>query len=249
MISSLNAELKKLLTVRSTYLIVLIALLIAALFAGYGDGFKADLGRLQSPGYLVSESSNAVLFDGIILALAGLLLLAHEYRYNTILYTITSSNSRIKTLLAKTVVVSMYALVVTAVLTFFSPLCAIVGTHLAHKDMAAQIYPAWTVLGKCLFVGWGYAMFGFILTAIIRSQVGSIVTFLLIPLIGEHIIGAIFSSSIKYLPFTSLQSVVDTEMPKVSSSISLTHNVVTSCVYVGVGLLVSFILFARRDAN
>src|SRR5580700_1947831 len=110
MISSLKAEFRKLLTVRSTYFIVLIVLAIVALFAGLGDGFKASAQDLSKPGVLAGQSANGILFVGVILALVGLLLLAHEYRYNTILYTITSSNSRAKSLLAKIIAVTVFAM-------------------------------------------------------------------------------------------------------------------------------------------
>ena len=251
MIAALKSEFRKLLTVRSTYFIVLITLGIVALFAGFGNGYQADPQHLSNPGLLVSESANGILFVGIILALVGLLLLAHEYRYNTILYTITSSNSRAKSLLAKIIAVTVFAVIASVMVTFFSPLCTIIGTHLAGKHMVAQTFPVWHVLWQCLCVGLGYAMYAFIITAIVRSQVGAIVTFLLVPLIGEHIIMAIFSSSYKYLPFNNLQAVVNSDLLRgeATSKISTAHSVATAGIYIVVGLVVSFILFARRDAN
>src|SRR5579863_2328529 len=111
MISAIKAEFLKLLTVRSTYFIVLISFAIVALVAGYGNGYRIDSFRLHNPGILANESGNSIIFVGAILALAGLLLLAHEYRYNTILYTLTSSNNRAKSLAAKIVVVSVFAVI------------------------------------------------------------------------------------------------------------------------------------------
>lgn len=250
MMSALKAEFQKLLTVRSTYFTVLIALVIVALFAGFGDGYRATAQNLHNPTILATESANAILFAGIIVAIVGLLLLANEYRYNTILYTLTSSNNRAKSLLAKVVAVTVFAIIVSAILALFSPLCAIIGTHLAGKHFVPQTFHIWHVLWQCIFVGWGYAMYAFILAAIIRSQVGSIVTFLLVPLIGEHIIMSIFKSSGNYLPFNNLQSVVNSLLLKGNATpISTPHAVTVACIYIAAGLFASFILFARRDAT
>jgi ABC-type transport system involved in multi-copper enzyme maturation permease subunit len=86
-----------------------------------------------------------------------------------------------------------------------------------------------------------------VLVAIIRSQVGSIVAFLLIPLIGENILANVFRGIAKYLPFMSLQGVTPTGPTQVIAS--LHHNVYVSLTYIVVGLLVSSVLFLRRDAN
>jgi ABC-type transport system involved in multi-copper enzyme maturation permease subunit len=247
MIDAIKSELRKLFTVRSTYFIILMCLVIIALFAGYGDGFKIAKTSLHDPNWLVHESYSAITFAGLIAAFAGLLMFGHEYRYTSIMYTLTSSNSRLKSLVAKVLVVSKFALVMSIVFTFFAPLCAIVGIHLAGYSLTPQNFDVWQVLWRCMFVGWGYAMYAFVLVAIIRSQIGAIVAFLLVPLIGENIIGGIFKSTAKYLPFSSLQAVVPV-MPAPGTA-SLQHNIVVSLSYIAAGLVVSAVLFARRDAN
>lgn len=249
MISALKAEFLKLLTVRSTYYTVLAALAIVALFAGFGNGYRIDTQNLHNPGILANETANAIVFGGIILAIVGILLVAYEYRYNTILYTITSSNSRAKSLLAKVIAVTVFAVVVSVIVVFFTPLSTTAGVELAGKHMVSQHFPIWHVLWQCVFVGWGYAMYAFILTAIIRSQVGSIVTFLLVPLIGEHIIMSIFKSGGNYLPFNNLQSVVNSLLQGGATPLSTAHGIVVASIYIVVGLLASLILFVRRDAN
>lgn len=247
MISALKSELRKLLTVRSTYVIVLISLILVALFAGFGDGFRANPGSLHLPGLLMSESANAIMFVGLILAFAGLLLLGHEYRYNTIMYTLTSSNRRLKVLLAKLLVISLFAVVTSLAVAFFSPLCTIIGAHLHGYHIVPQHFDYWSVIWRCAFVGWGYAVYAFILIAIMRSQVGSIVTFLLIPLIGENILGHIFKNAQQYFPFTSLQSVASST--HLGDRVASPHAVTVSLAYIVVGLIVSAVLFSRRDAN
>jgi ABC-type transport system involved in multi-copper enzyme maturation permease subunit len=247
MINGIRAELRKLLTVRSTYVILLISLAIITLFAGYGDGFRAKPQDLVNPLWLQHESFSAIIFAGLITALTGLLLFGHEYRYNGIMYTLTSSNSRLKSLAAKASVITLYAVFTSVLYAFFSPLATKVGVNLAGHVLGPQTFDAWSVIWRSVVVGWGYAMFAFILVAIIRSQVGSIVAFLMIPLIGENILAGVFNKTVGYLPFMSLQSITPPDFSPQSHS--LHHYVYISLAYIIGGLLVSAVLFRRRDAN
>jgi ABC-type transport system involved in multi-copper enzyme maturation permease subunit len=177
MMNSIRSEFRKLLTVRSTYFILLISLAVIALFAGYGDGFRAGKEAFKNPLWLQHEAFSAVVFAGLITAIVSLLLFGHEYRYNGIMYTLTNSNNRLKSLFAKAIAISVFAVIASLVYALWSPLCTLVGMHFAHHTLIAQTFDFWEVLWRCAFVGWGYAMFAFIFVAIIRSQVGSIVAF------------------------------------------------------------------------
>jgi ABC-type transport system involved in multi-copper enzyme maturation permease subunit len=247
MLASLKSEFRKLFTVRSTYFIGIASLLIVALFAGFGDGFRGSAASLHRPDLLMSESFNAIVFAGLILAFAGLLLVGHEYRYTTIMYTLTNNNRRLKVLLSKFLTVSSFALLSGLLLAFFSPLCTIIGAHLHGNHLGAQHFDYWSVIWRCAFVSWGYAMYAFILIFIMRNQVGSIVTFLLIPLIGESIIGHIFTKSTQYLPFGMLQAVAAPHT--LGNHTTSAHAVTVSLTYVAAGLLVGAVLFLKRDAN
>jgi ABC-2 type transport system permease protein len=247
MTSSLKAEFRKLLSVRSTYFIVVATLLTVALFAGFITGFKGDAKSLTSPGLLADQSNSAIVFVGFILAFAGLLLAGHEYRYNTVFYTLTSINRRYKVLLAKFLVITIFTAVVGLVVVFFSPLCAIVGAHLAGKHIGPQTFQFWTIIWHCLFCAWAYAMYALILIMILRNQVGAIVTFLLLPLIGENILMLLLKHNSKYLPFTAAQSVVDPT--SLGNHTTSGQAALTVLVYVVVGLIISTVLFVRRDAN
>lgn len=247
MIPALKSEFRKLLTVRSTYFIVIIALLITAFFAGYIEGFRNANNNLMSPGVLESESTSAIVFVGLILAFAGLLLAGHEYRYNTIVYTLTSANRRSKVFAAKVIAVSAFALLTALAITFFSPLMTIIGAKLAGNTIGPQDFHVWSVLWKCLFTGWGYAMYAFIILMILRNQVGAIVTFLLLPLIGENILMLLLKDNSHYLPFTGLQAVA--APTSLGNSASSTEQALVVLVYVVVGLIISAVLFVRRDAN
>lgn len=248
MIPAIKSEFRKLFTVRSTYGIIIISLLIIGLFAGYGDGFRATAASLQDPGHLASESTSAIVFAGLIFAFAGLLLAGNEYRFNTIFYTMTSVNRRLKILGAKFVAISVFALLTSALAIFLSPLLTIIGVHLAGKELGPQTFDVWHLLWTCLFCGWGYAMYAFVLLLILRNQIGAIVTFLLIPLIGENILtAALLHNNSIYLPFTALQSVASPT--GLGNHTTSSHELVVGLVYVAVGLAVSSVLFLKRDAN
>lgn len=247
MLDGLKSEFRKLFTVRSTYAIFAASLLLVALFAGFGDGFRGTAASLQRPDVLTSESASAIVFVGLILAFAGLLLVGHEYRYTTIMYTLTANNRRVKVLLSKFLTVSAFAVATSLIVAAFSPLCTIIGAHLHGNHLGPQQFDYWSVLWRSAFVGWGYAMYAFILILILRNQVGSIVTFLLIPLIGENIISHIFTNSGQYMPFTMLQAVAVPQ--RLGNNTTTAHAAIVSLVYVGVGLLVSIVLFLKRDAN
>lgn len=248
MIPALKSEFRKLLTVRSTYFIVGISLLIVAFFAGLIDGFNNNQMALQkNPMLLANDSASAVTFVGLILAFAGLLLMGHEYRYNTIMYSLTATNRRTKVLVAKVITVSVFAIVTSLFVTFFSPLCTIVGAALHGHHIGPQTYDLWSVVWRCVFCGWGYAMFAFLLVAIMRNQIGAIVTFLLIPLVGENILFLLVKEAhSKFLPFFALRGVTDPSTVHGASSGYLAGVVL---IYVAIGLLVGFVLFSRRDAN
>lgn len=247
MFATLKSELRKLLSVRSTYFIVLISLAIVVFFAGFVEGFHNLPEALKNPHLLESESTNAIVFVGFILAFAGLLLVGHEYRYNTIMYTLTAANRRSKVLVSKFLVISVFALLTALVVTFFAPLMTIVGAALAHHTIAPQQYDVWSVLWRCLFTGWGYSIYAFILIVILRSQVGAIVTYLLLPLIGENILGLLLKHNVVYLPFTALES-VSTPMSLGNTTTSGREALVV-LTYIAVGLVVGAVLFIRRDAN
>jgi len=247
MFAAIKSELRKLLTVRSTYFIVGLSLLIVMFFAGFIEGFRGMGGALtMNPKLLESESTNAIVFVGFLTAFVGLLLAGHEYRYNTIMYSLTITNRRYKVLLAKFVAITLFAVAVSLFVVFFSPLCTIAGAALAGKEIGPQQFDVWSVVWRCVFVGWGYAMYAFILLMIVRNQIGAIITFLLLPLMGEGILSLLLKGNAKNLPFMSLQSVVGQSG---GGAVSVTHQALVVLAYVVVGLAVSFVLFQKRDAN
>jgi hypothetical protein len=70
---------------------------------------------------------------------------------------------------------------------------------------------------------------------------------LLVPLIGENILMQLFKNIGKNLPFTALQSVA--QPTALGNHTTSAHSVMVVLIYVVAGLLVSTVLFVKRDAN
>lgn len=243
---ALKAEVRKLFTVRSTYILIGISLVMIMLLAGYVDGVRTATGNLTNPELLMSESRSAVALVGLLMAIAGMLLVGHEYRYNTIMYTLTSANKRLKPLASKVIVITVFSVLMGLFITFFSPFCTIIGLKLGGHHLVAQHFYFVSIIWRCVFCVWGYAMYGLILATLIRSQIGAIVTYLLIPIIAENILGALLKEHVRFLPFTGLQSVVS---PGIVHGATSGAGAVVASTYIVVGFAVSAFLFVRRDAN
>lgn len=243
MIAALKAEFLKLFTVRSTYVIIAFVMLMILFFAGYIEGSHADSKVFQNPYLLSSEVTNALGFTVVFCAIIAILLFSHEYRYNTIMHTLTS-NSRSKVLMAKILVMTGFAAVFALVMGTFSPLMAYLGNHLAGHQLVAQTIPISDLLWRGLFFTWGYAMIGLLLVALTRNQIFSIVALILFPTTVEGIAQLLLKKNVVYLPFTALGHVMED-----SPDITHTKAALVFLTYLIIGWIVAWILFLRRDAN
>ncbi|MGH7156686.1 MAG: ABC transporter permease [Candidatus Saccharimonadales bacterium] len=247
MISALKAEFKKLLTVRSTYYISFIVLIFVIFIAFYVTGWRLNPSELRDPTQLagdVTGALNVTVFGAIV----AILLMTHEYRYNTITYTLTSSNSRSKVLWAKFIVVSVYALIFAAVVALLSPIMTSLGVHAAGHTLAPQVLHYSNLAWRSLFYGWGYGMAGLLLAVLLRNQVASIVGLFVIHGVVEQLLSLLLKHNTVYLPFTSLEQVIGNSDPRIGS-ISPARGALVFTVYVVVGWAVAWYLFLHRDAT
>jgi len=248
MIAALKAEFRKVWTVRSTYLILAFVLLVAVFFGFYVSGWKIDVGALHDPGTLALDVTSAISAVSVLASLVGVLLITHEYRYNTIIYTLTASNSRSKVLLAKILVVSAFAAVFALVLSVLSPLLSVAGVHAHHLKLVPQTFHYGSLLWRSLFYSWGYAMAGLIIALLIRSQVGAIVVLFIAPSTVESLLGLILKKNVVYLPFSALSTVIGQGM-NFNTTISAQRGALVFAGYLVVSGGLAWILFLRRDAN
>lgn len=254
MMTSLKSELRKLFTVRATYALSGFVFAMVIFFAFYIEGFRVTPEALADPGRLASETISAITVVAGLFAFVGLLLMTHEYRYNTIMYTLTASKSRTRTLLAKIIVVSFYALLMSVIVGVASPVLTYFGVQLKGHEFVHQVIPVGDLLWRTLFYGWGYSMIALILATIIRSQVGAIVTVFLAPITLEPLLSLLLKSNTVYLPFSALSQVIASSNPDQQNGFNVGHlspskGALVFGIYLIIGWIVAWILFLKRDAN
>ena len=246
---TLKAEFKKLLTVRSTYVITALVTAFVIFIAFYVIGWRLTAVDLHNPGQLASDVTGALnitLFGAIV----AVLLVTHEYRYNTIMHTLTASNSRSKVLLSKFIVVSLYSLFLAVLIGVLSPIMTYLGVHAHGHTLVPQTLHVWNLAWRSLFYGWGYGMAGLLLALLSRNQVASIAALFVIPDLAEQLLSLLLKHNTVYLPFSSLRQVIDAHSDRtdISSNLSPGKAAGVYCIYLAVGGLVAWYLFIHRDA-
>jgi len=246
--NALRAELRKLFTVRSTYYIFGFCVVLLVFFGFYVSGWRIEKIDLLNPGYLSNQVSSAVSTISVFVALIAVLLVTHEYRYNTIMYTLTASNSRSKVLIAKILVITGLSVVFTIFFGLLSPIAASLGIHAHHLKLVHQTFSYGNLLWRVLFYGWGYAMAGLLLAVLIRNQVGAIITLFIAPGVVEGLLSLLLKNNTVYLPFSALSTVIGQGM-NYHNTITPLHALYVFCTYLIVGWIVAWVLFEKRDAN
>src|SRR5690606_34804173 len=123
--------------------------------------------------------TGAVGAVSLVLALIGVLMITHEYRFNTIMHTLSASNSRAKTFAAKVIIAVSVSIVLTLFFAVLSPLAARLGLAIGGHDLVPQTFYFQDIWWRSLLYGAGYMLSGLLLGLLFRSQVGAIVTLLL----------------------------------------------------------------------
>lgn len=250
--NTLKSEFRKLLTVRSTYWMTAIAVVLLSLLAGYGEGYKnaAQLHAYTFSNSLLNLASTVVVFAVVV----AILLMAHEYRYNTITYTLVNSNSRTKVLLSKIFVVLSYSIALTALVVFavFGSIALgaqLAGTPLPHQEINYGLF----LLKSCFFVA-ATALAGLLFAVLIRNLVAAIAAYFILPNIIELVGNLILKENSVYLPFTALNEVIITVppdtmgLPFTFGNLSPLEGALIFLAYLIPGWLIAWYLFLRRDA-
>lgn len=247
MFAALKSEFRKILSLRSTYIILIFSFAMELLFAFYLTGWHTNTEALMNPGFLSNQVVSAVNALGLFAAIVAILLVTHEYRYNTIVYTLTANKSRTRVLIAKFIAVSCFAIVFTTVFALLSPLLSMLAVNIRGLELGSQDIHIWSLAWRTLLAGWGYILLAFLLAIIIRVQVGAIVALFLIPATVEPLLGIILKQNQVYLPFSSLNILLDVQAQ--ANHIPYTRAALALCVYLVVGSIVAWVLFTKRDAN
>lgn len=249
MIPALKSEFRKLFTIRSTYILIIFSLLLTVLFAFWFEGYKGNTGSPAStlqPTALKEIFTNSgglgVLFASII----AILFMAHEYRYNMITYTLTANANRTKVFLTKFGTIAVFGALYGLLIVGVALLSYMAGLALRGADLPAQQFELLPQLAHVAYYYLGYALIGIIFATLTRSVVAAIATIFLLSATIEPILNLWLKENSKYLPITAIDSTMGTSI--LQNGLTPGVAVVVSAAYIAFGVVVSWLLFLRRDA-
>ena len=216
MTDALRYEWMRIRTLRSTYWLIGLGILVTAVIA-----FIVALVTRNEPRDAQIEA--AVLLGGgdfatfipIFMAIIGVMATGHEYRYGLIQPTLTALPQRSRLLTAKLVVVGLVTIAVVAVSLIINTVIGLVfwGTMPEiTEDPLNQVIPGYFVMVLL------YAVLGIALAQLFRGVPSAIVVLLVTPLVVEQLImGLSFIPAldwlvpvVKFLPFMAGQRLIAT---------------------------------------
>jgi len=260
MMAALKAEFRKLLTVRSTYVIALVAFALLAFVSVYVEGYKNGItttlqgGSLFLAGSIVQHSSLLSIFGAIV----ALLLATHEYRYNIIMYTLTLARRRSGVLVAKIVAVATYVLVLSLAGGLVGLAGMLIGLHFSGYSLPPQDISLLTYLAKMLVYCEGWGLAGLLLGVLLRNQVAALAVLFIVPGTVEGLLGLLLKEHSVYLPFSALSQVISPPVlqgavPRMAEPAQITLSPIAGALvfaaYLVVAWAIAWFLFLRRDAN
>lgn len=249
MLATIKSEIRKLFTVRSTYFLMAIALALTILFAFYFEGYKGNTGSAASmlaPTALQEIVGNGAGLGVMFIAIIAILFMAHEYRYNTIAYTLTLNTRRTKVLISKMLVITGFAIVFGLIAAGVALGGYMLGLSLRDAVLPAQEFDAIVQIGRVAFYYAGYAILGILIACIVRSLVAAVATLLLYSAVVEPLLSLLLRDNAKYLPVTVLDSTVGAAM--IPNMLSANAAMLFAAAYLVGGLIITWILFVKRDA-
>lgn len=254
--NELRAEFKRLITIRSSYIITLLAVAFVILF-DFLTGYKTHSSAYSPNNFdthaYIQAAFGAINVSAIFAAILAILVMAHEYRYSMIIYSLTITRRRSKVLLAKMIIVALYAAIIAI------PICLIgiasfkFGVNLQHAALPPQEFNAPYILGRAMYFIVAYSLAGLLFSTLIRNLAASVATLFIVPGILESLLALLIKSKNQYLPFTSLKEVVvdPGEIPPRIHLLQTDHTLrsaLTFLVYLVVGWAITWYLFVKRDA-
>jgi ABC-type transport system involved in multi-copper enzyme maturation permease subunit len=208
---ALRYEWMRLRTLRSTWWLTGLSLLIAGLLGLSALGLKGTLTVVNYGDILTGGGGGAVFLDSILLSMIGVFAIGHEYRYGTIRPTLSALPRRSTVLAAKVLIVTGYVFVVALIGMVLRYAIAVV--ILGHRLLDLGLFPspmARVWIGSIVYTVI-FALVGFALAGLFRNVPAAIVTVIVMPLLVENILRGLLGLHVfhsirgfaKGLPFSS----------------------------------------------
>jgi ABC-2 type transport system permease protein len=261
---ALRYEWVRLRTLRSTWWLTGLSLLISGLLGLGALGMKGTL-KVQNYGdVLTGGGGGAIFLISILLSLIGIFAIGHEYRYGTIRPTLSALPRRSNVLAAKLLVVTGYVFVVALVCLVLRYAIAVV--ILGHRLLRLGLFPtpiARVWIGSIVYTVI-FVLVGFALSGLFRNIPAAIVTVILLPLLVENILRGLLGLHVfhsirgfaKALPFSSGMQIFRYEPVGTNGNSGAGFLAVPSPVdgllvflaFLAIVLGLSWVLFEKRDA-
>ncbi|WP_020576056.1 ABC transporter permease [Actinopolymorpha alba] len=265
MIDALRFEWVRLRTLRSTYWLTGLALVLSAAVAGLVAYFSRDdriSGELAGVILTGGTSFSPLPFTALFMGIFGVFAFGHEYRHGLILPTLAAVPRRGVLVLAKVVMVVVWSLVVAVVGVALNWTLARVLSGQSLPLTEDPVRPA--LVGYLCFVAlWG--LLGLGLGSLLRNLPAAMVLLFVVPLVVEPLISALsmlpalepIREYVYYLPFNAGKAMAqtfdmdaitggqETGMPAVPSRLT---SGLTFTAWVVLVLGSATALFHKRDA-
>jgi ABC-2 type transport system permease protein len=208
---ALRYEWMRLRTLRSTWWLTGLSLLIAGLLGLFTLSLKGALTVTDYGDVVTGGGGGAIFLDSILLSMIGVFAIGHEYRYGTIRPTLSALPRRSIVVAAKVVVVAGYVFVVALIGLVLRYAISVV--ILGHRLTDLGLFPspmARVWIGSIVYTVI-FALVGFAFAGLFRNIPAAIVTVILLPLLVETILRGLLGLHVfhsirgfaKALPFSS----------------------------------------------
>jgi ABC-2 type transport system permease protein len=199
------AEIRKLRTVRTTWVLTLIGLALVVLSSSvfvFAEELSGPFGGTDAE---VGATVDQIGSNAVIILIVAILVVTTEFRHGTIGRTLQLTPSRTRVLAAKTVTGAIYA--VAFFLAGVVVVAAVVAIGAAVKDVPVEVGSAtYTALWQGP-VGLALnATFGVAIGALLRSQVVTITLTLVWLFVAEQLVTGLLPTVGRWLPFQALNA-------------------------------------------
>jgi ABC-2 type transport system permease protein len=259
---ALRFEVVRLRTLRSTWWLTAIALLISGLLGLPALSVKGDATLTDYGDIVTGGGGGAVYLDAILLSILAIFATGHEYRYGTIRPTLSALPRRSALMSAKVLVVAGYVLVLAVLCAATRYAVALIS--LGHRLSRLGLFPtpmARVWIGTVLFTT-VFALVGLALASLFRNIPAAIVIVIVMPLVAEFAIRGLLNVHVfrgirglaKLLPFSAGAQVFSygpadnggggafAELPGPWGGFFI------FAAFLAIVLAISWALFERRDA-
>lgn len=243
-----KAEIRKLMTVRSTLFILVFASLFTV-FVTYQMEHFFKTNPEMSVSSITAVMQNIISLPALAGSVIVALLVMHEYRYNTITYALVSTR-RIVFFLSK-----IFAGIVMLLVTYVVGSASILlGSWLGARGSGINLFANTDVMhlvGTTMFFVVAFGLAAILIAFLVRNVVGAFSLIFLLPGTIEPLLGLALKSNTVYLPFTVLGRVVG-QSPAVANPkvlFSPGEAALLFSAYLVVFGAITCVLFLRRDAN